>query len=394
MLSCPVCGFNNLDTRERCLKCKALLTHQPDKAPESNIPIKSGHDPRVLGGRFLNRLSRRVCAFFEFPIPTGIRHRFYLWAGLLGLVPGIGQLYNHQPRKALYLVLLFASILSLTIQYLTTAYLGTLLVCATLAVLLFSYSDALTTAAEINGQTFSFRNRLALLTYPFFALGVISTVCAILSWAGWPLFTLFHVQGHYMQPALEKGDAICGERFSFFFRPPHPGDVVRYDPPQYSVEIPSPPPFESPLYIVDAKNGWERVMAVEGETLEYKDNRYTVNGRPLSPEYYPLVSGQTFKEFKLTCPKGKYLVLMSSRATDRGIIHSIQKMADIEGTTDQIPDFGAPGVIVTGWEDACFITAKEIFDRAWFRYFPGPRRRFFEARGPRFLDEVPPAPTQ
>ncbi|HNY28098.1 MAG TPA: signal peptidase I [Candidatus Sumerlaeota bacterium] len=381
MLKCPVCGFNNLDTRERCLKCKALLTHQPDIAPQGEIPLRNGPDLRAWSGRFSNRLSRRVRALFEFPVPTGLPHRFYLWAGFLGLAPGIGQLYNHQPRKALYLLVAFVCVLTLTLQYMTAAYVGTLLVCATLCVLFFSYSDALTTAAEINGQIFTFRNRLALLTYPFFALGVIGTVCAIMSWVGWPLFSLFHVESDYMRPALDTGDAICGERFSYFFRSPHPGDVVRYDPPQYSIER-QDGSLDTPLYLVNPLNGWERVMAVEGETLEYKDNRYTVNGRPLSPAYYPLLSGQTFKEFKLTCPKGKYLVLISARAKDAGFINQLN------GISGEIPEFGAPGVIVKGWEDACFVTRKEIYDRAWFRYFPGPRRRFFEARGPRFLDET------
>ncbi len=382
MRQCPVCGFNNLDTRERCLKCKALLTHQPDFAPQSDIQVHNGPDLRAFGGRLSSRLSRRVRALFEFPTPEGVRHRFYLWAGLLGLAPGIGQLYNHQPRKALYFGLAFLCVLALTVQYITAAYAGTLLVCATLSVMLFSYSDALTTAATINGQFFTFRNRLALLTYPFFLLGFFGTVCAMMSWAGWPLFTLFHVRGDYMKPAFEKGDAICGEKFTFIFRDPRPGDVVRYDPPQYSIEI-ADGSLDPTLYIVNAQNGWERVLAVEGETLEYKDNRYTVNGRPLAPEYYPLVSGQTFKEFKLTCPEGKYLVLISSRAADGSFINRLQ------GATGQVPDFGAPGVIVKGWDNACFITTKEIFDRAWFRYFPGPRRRFFEARGPRFLNETP-----
>lgn len=375
MLKCPVCGFNNLDTRERCLKCKTLLTHQPDFAPQEEILVRNTPDLRAWSGRFFNRLGRRVRAFFEFPLPTGVRHRFYLWAGLLGLAPGIGQLYNQQPRKALYLVVLFGTILFLTVHFITTAYLGTLLVCATLFAMLFSYSDALTTAAEINGQTFTFRNRLALLTYPIFLLGFFGTVCAVMSWANWPLFSLFHVRGDYMRPALEKGDAICGERFSYFFRSPRPGDVVRYDPPQYSIEQ------GETLTIVNAQNGWERVMAVEGETLEYKEDRYTVNGRPLSPEYYPLLSGQTFKEFKLTCPKGKYLVLLSSRASDNSLINRLQ------GSTNQAPAFDTPGVIVNRWENACFVARKEIYDRAWFRYFPGPRRCFFQARGPRFLNE-------
>ncbi len=380
MRKCPVCGFNNLDTRERCLKCKTRLTHQPDLTPQSDIPIHDGPDLRAWGGRFFSRLSRRVLAAFTFPIPTGVSHRFYLGAGLLGLAPGGGQLYNHQPRKALYLSIIFLAFLGLTVHFITTAYTGTLLVCVTLSIMLLSFSDALATAATINGQTFTFRNRLALMTYPFFLLGFFGTLCAVMSWAGWPLFTLFHARGDYMKPAIEKGDAICGEKFTFFFRSPRPGDVVRYDPPRYSIEIVNGSP-DPHLYIVNAQNGWERILAVEGETLEYKDDRYTVNGRPLSPEYYPLVSGQVFKEFKLTCPKGKYLVLISSRAADGSLINMLQ------GATGQVPDFNTPGVIVKGWEDACFITSEEIFDRAWFRYFPGPRRRFFEARGPRFLDE-------
>ena len=419
MRKCPVCGFANTDSRQTCLKCSAALVGservrrlQEEAAPRGKASAPRGETfaprpkpsrrPSVvrvpgLPGRWVGRVWRRIVRALAVPVPEGIPHRFPLLAGFLGLAPGLGQLYNRQPRKTLYLVVLFAVSLTLTVRFILAPYIGSLLIAATILVSMVSFADAMITAARINGQYFTARNVLALLTYPICLLGLVGIVFAVLSFFGFPVFTLFAVRYDYMAPSISLGDRVCGEKISYWFREPRPGDVVRYDPPGFRVELPNPDPLEGDprdtAWEVDPVNGWERILAVGGETLECRDGLYTIDGRDLSEEYYPLLTGEVFRSFRLTCPEGKLLVLMSSRPSDPSFINRLRDDAQrIPGvTTDRYkgdkyatPPFDSPGIVVLGWEEACFIDKSAILDRAWFRYYPGPRRRFFQAKGPRF----------
>jgi len=358
-----------------------MLIHRVEIAPPSAFRPRRFDfllRPKIVLGRWARRIRRALAA----PLPVGVPHRFPFLAAFLSLAPGLGQLYNHQIKKVPYFLVTFAGFLTLTCLYVTVPYLGNILIFATISVVMASYADALVSAAAINGQYFTLRNKLAALTYPFFLLGFIGFFCAILSFFGWPFFSLFHVRGDYMQPALQKGDAICDEGITYLFRSPRPGDVVRYDPPGYSIEVPGG--FTTDKHLVDPQNGWERIMAVGGETLEYRDEKYYIDGKPLSPEYYPLLSGQMYSQFKITCPPDQYIILISAGAVDNSIIIKIQGRA-------RAPSPRNAGVIVIGWAEACCVEEKSILARTWFRSFPGPRRRFFQAKGPRFLENPPAA---
>ena len=124
-------------------------------------------------GLLFRRAVHGVARALYVPLPIGVSHRFPFVAAFLSLVPGLGQIYNHQPRKTPYFVLSFIAILAVTIRFITTPYLGNILVLATISVVMASYSDALISAAAINGQYFTLRNKLAAFTYPFFLLGML-----------------------------------------------------------------------------------------------------------------------------------------------------------------------------------------------------------------------------
>lgn len=396
MRKCPECQFINLDSRETCLKCGTALVHMSE--PLVNSSHFHGTNFFWTLSRHAARLKRTLGRIVSVPTPQFISYRFPFLAAFLSLVPGLGQTYNHQPKKILWFVPPFLLCIHYAIKHITTPYVGNLWIAGAFGVMMCSFSDALISAAEINGQTFTLRNRLAALTYPVFLLGAFSFACSFMAFLQWPVFTMFHVMSNDMAPALQAGDSICGEGITYLFRAPQPGDVVRYDPPPYKIEVSHG--YKTDVTIVDPQNGWERVMALPGETLECRDGGYFVNGRKLSREYYPLVTnGGVFKNYKITCPPGKYIILISYLASDNGLINSLS------GTPNggKAWGFNAPGIAVSGWEDACCVPAKganfarkTIFERASFIYAPSDRRRFFQPAGPRFEEDArnPAAPSK
>jgi signal peptidase I len=189
-----------------------------------------------------------------------------------------------------------------------------------------------------------------------------------------------------MNPALKRGDRVLGEGITYLFRDPRPGEVVRYDPPSYKIEIYGGEFGESTTFVVNPRNGWERVMALPGETLECRDDVFYVNGRRLSEAWYPLLTGKMPPNFKIECPDGKFVVLISAAAAETGF--PFNRAA---------PSLRDGSVTLSGWEEACLASRKTteagdtrntLFDRAIAIYHPSPRRRFLTARGPRFADEA------
>ncbi len=382
MRKCPSCGFRNTDSRETCLKCKASLVERFDLVDKPT----GGERPQInelmntfyRGRRFISRWGRRAWRKLSPKLPRDLPHRYPFVAAFMALLPGLGQLYNHQPLKAVYFFTLFIVTLTVAVGQLTAPYLGTSMLFLVGLVMMFSYSDALLTAARINGQSFTLRNRLAALTYPIFMVGMIFFLSSIFSWANWPVYQMLVVGGDYMAPEVSKGDRIMHEGITYLFRDPKPGDVVRYDPPEYIIERFNP--LGNDIYAMNPMNGWERVMAVGGETLTARDGRYYVDGRELSESYYPLSENMMYKNFTIECPPDQYIVLITRQATTKNIINVLQ------GATAS-PDIHQRGIIVKGWEEACTVSRDEIIIRAWFVYYPGPRRRFFQAEGPRFAHE-------
>ncbi|NQU45039.1 hypothetical protein HQ520_17275 [bacterium] len=385
MYPCPSCQFRNLDTREKCLKCGAPLKHEAKltrPSIASRIEIPGGNLFR-RAQRFSSRLMGAMGRAIAVPLPTDLPHRFPALAGMLGLVPGLGQIYNHQPKKVLYLIPAWILFIWLSVRFITTAWFGNLFIACTIGVSMISFTDALLAAARVNGQYFTFRNTLAALTYPLFMFGVIVFTLGIMTWMNFPVISLYWVGGSFLQPNIQKGDRICGEGVSYWFRDPEPGDVVRCDPPGYKVEQ------GTNVYVVNPNNVWERVMAVEGETVESRRDVLYVDGRRLSKAYYPLVwPSRTFRDFKITCPPDKYVILATYMPEEH--------WASFLGAASLAPSFS--GAIPIGWQDACCIAKRYeegkimhrgIRDRAWFIYHPATRRRFFQAEGPRFEEDRP-----
>lgn len=377
MRKCPVCEFRNLDERERCLKCGATLAPDAVFRPPKVSRHAALFDRFYAWRRGIVSASERVGRMLAVPLPPDVSYRFPLAAAFLGLAPGLGQIYNRQPKKIVFFLPPFLLFFTLAVRHITTAYVGNACIAAAIGVQMLSFSDALLSAARINGQTFTLRNRLAALTYPVFLLGAIGFIFGVLSFLGLPLFSLFHVNGDYMAPALVRGDRVCGEKMSHWLRGPEPGDVVRYDPPGYGGMI------GSTYYLINPTNGWERILAREGETLEWRGGKYYVDGRPLAREYYPLLTSEMPPEFEIECPPGHYIILITWRADDKGLITQLRQSAGAQGGVTHAPAL-TERLMFERWKEACCPEQDAILDRAWFIYQPAPRRRFFQPRGPRF----------
>ncbi len=97
-----------------------------------------------------------------------------------------------------------------------------------------------------------------------------------------------------MEPTLMPGDRILVNRLAYRFWVPNRGDIVV---------------FAFPL---DPKRTFvKRIIALEGETVELKENQVFINGRVIQEPY--LKAGDYPPYGPLTIPKGKVLVLGDNR---------------------------------------------------------------------------------
>ena len=81
----------------------------------------------------------------------------------------------------------------------------------------------------------------------------------------------FVIPSGSMEPTLQVGDRVLGNKFWFWFTAPHPRDIVIFAPPA-SAEL-------------AAGALIKRVIAVEGDTVEIRDGRVLVNGRAVTEPY-------------------------------------------------------------------------------------------------------------
>jgi signal peptidase I len=80
----------------------------------------------------------------------------------------------------------------------------------------------------------------------------------------------YKVEGSCMLPGIEHGERIIINKASYFFSDPKRGDVVVFKPPE---EAGSSVPFI------------KRVIALPGDSIEFKDDKVLINGVPLNEEY-------------------------------------------------------------------------------------------------------------
>jgi len=145
-------------------------------------------------------------------------------------------------------------------------------------------------------QLKAFFNEVFQGTLRFFLIGLLS----LASYLFISHFVLQSVEvvGSSMVPTLHNSDHYFVNRWSYYLNTPQRGDVVVIKDP------------------TDGKYSVKRIVAIEGESLFFKDGTVYVNGKPLDEPY--LGSGtRTFPGEKarelITCGRNQFYVLGDNR---------------------------------------------------------------------------------
>ncbi len=122
---------------------------------------------------------------------------------------------------------------------------------------------------------------------------------AIKTWVVQP----FIIPSGSMIPTLEINDRVLVNKFIYRFRTPERGDIVVFSNPQYDPVV---------------KTLIKRVVAVGGDTVDIKDDKLWINGKPMNEPYVhgkPTQLGTV--PMPVTIPEG-YVFLMGDNRTNSG----------------------------------------------------------------------------
>jgi len=406
MKTCPRCGFHNTDAQTRCLKCKALLEHDPYAARHKvRLRLFRFHKIGASLAGFFYSLAYGLRRLFSEPLPDGCPYRYPWFAGFLSLLPGLGQAYNRQYRKAVLHFGVFCIALWFAVATILNP-LSYLFIALLVGWILFSFNDAMVTATRIDGQEWTRGDTIASFSALFFYMGVfwsLSQYFLLLLLIGlvlycfyslfWPgrevtwrkvlltavvflglvVFTciigrtgnpVIHRWVYWSQdvlaPVLKKGDFIYVDCVTYWFREPRLGELVYYNPRPYRIWK------GRNLYLVRLRHAVERVVALPGDRFVHKDGKFYRNGRPVPPAYRPLHPGGLPGYFDFKVPPGRYLVLISYGAEEKmlgGLLGTRRAPSPREGAS---PD----------WGEACLVSKDQILGRCLFIWHPVSRRRW------------------
>ena len=99
-----------------------------------------------------------------------------------------------------------------------------------------------------------------------------------------------------MLPTLKVGDRVMVNKFIYYFKEPQRGDVIVFHPPE----------------ILNSKDDYiKRVIGLPGETVEMKNNKVYIDGKPLVEPYLSEPVNYTFGP--VVVPEDSLLVLGDNR---------------------------------------------------------------------------------
>lgn len=383
---CPVCGFNNPPSRERCVRCSAQLG-------AGNVTSRWAREEGTLGraGESVQRtwqtaLQRAFRPFrharlalarrFEASIPTGMPHRFPWTSAYLALLLGAGHWYNGQPVKAVFQGCVQGVLLAAAAVTFFEPYNNWVLLTA-LAWSLLMMADAFSTAVRINGQVWHFRLVLAVWSSLFFFVGI--TLFG-LQFFGYGVFNLTTVRSAGMGPQLERGDKVFVLHRGFFRRPIGPGDVVyfRRERPFF---VERPGSLFSTHWSVREQTAFGVVTATGGQTInrDQEDGRITVDGEAVPPALLPVNPDGYPHGWRVQVPEGRnYGIPHTHGVVDRGLINLLYGPEGQSMTTPR--EIMAEGMILRDYESSAVVHHHETFGVVLFRYHPPERRQWFGRR--------------
>lgn len=372
MKVCPQCGFRHVDLDERCVRCGAYLDAIGRGAPADDLPrerfkFDPAEVPRwrprwpgLLAATLRRRLhfTRRA---LESDLPEGVHHRNPWLSAALSLLPGLGQLYNHQPKKALLIFLFVGASLGLACATLYNPWSNFFLLGYFFA-MLYSFHDGFVTAKKINREPFIWQHGVAFYCAWIFYVGIF---CIAFQYVTAHCFMQFrYISYNELSPYLRRGERVV----LLVDHHPKVGDIVLYGPRELVFEVIKD--LENDTIIFHPTSMIERVVAEPGQTFERRAGVFYRDGRPVPPSESPLVTEYLWSDFKLTAPPGGYIILMSYTF---GVDPFYSILAPCG--PDHPPKLNAPGQIVHDWDKCCVVYPDRISGKLWFVYQPPPARR-------------------
>lgn len=131
------------------------------------------------------------------------------------------------------------------------------------------------------------------------------------------LVQAFYIPSASMVPALEVGDRVLVEKVSYRFRDPRRGEIIVFERPGATVDggvATSVRRFFEDLGLVRPQDDIaliKRVLGLPGETIEIREGRLWVDGRPLVEDTV-VHDGRSFPPF--TVPEDSYYLLGDNRS--------------------------------------------------------------------------------
>jgi signal peptidase I len=209
-------------------------------------------------------------------LPTGqsnttrtSRAKRVVTAGLLSLfLPGMGQLFNRQPRKAFVFAIIthiFGAVVAHT-RLLLSFWTMVASVSVVLAWQFFAAAEAAYTARR--GKQPESPIPVPWLTYPLLAIIIIFSALApspphTMHESG---FSAYKISSASMCPTMCEGERIVADAWAYHSKPPQRGDIILFKHPSSEA-----------LFV-------KRVIGIPGDTIEPGPNgTVLVNGQPFQP---------------------------------------------------------------------------------------------------------------
>lgn len=353
---CPVCNFRNPAGRDRCFKCSALL-HQTT-VPKAEHLASKGPDRMTDATGAMNRIFERWRRSLEWMPPENPAYRWASTAALLAVIPGLGQWYNYQPRKAIAYGTVQAG-LAVAVGVTFFESYNNWLILALLLWTLLAMADAIQQSYRLNGRIYTPR---LLWAYWFGLMLITGSILSAGQWVMHGVFTLVTVTND-LGPGLRPGDKVLVARWPYWLQGrPQLGDVVLYNPRMFSVQT------GEDLYTVRQRRTFGVISAYGGDTISWRDEgRPQRNGKPIANNELPLYPEGLLPEFELTIPKDEYGILLSTATSESYI-----------GMNFRV---GTPRSIARnpkqGFEQANSVDIHGVIGQVLFRYNPPQRRTWF-----------------
>jgi signal peptidase I len=372
MIKCPSCGFNNPDSRDRCLKCSTGLKQSDVPSAEHLADKKGQRDSPVTA---LRNTLYRFRARLPHGLPQGVGHRFPWSAAYLSLVLGAGQAYNHQYIKALIFAVIqifwFAFFIYTMFQWWNDFVLIGFIFWH-----LYAMSDGFSIAVRLNGDDWRWRQLLAVWFAMMFSF---SLIFFILNFFGQGFIYTVTVKSTGLDPVFKPGDKIFVLARPFRSWMTQKGSVVFYNAPPF--EITQDTGLSTNIYSVNEQSSLGVVTAWEGDVMSWKGDGEPiwVNGTPVAPNQLPINPFGIAHSIEERVPKDHVGILFTHRVVEKGVLSFLGGAfgASLPNPNDAMKG----GFGVQNYSNAINVPRKDVWGVVLFRYYPPERREWYGTSG-------------